>query len=139
MKTTREDYMRTIYAIHEGLDDPSTGVKSSDVAQELTISRASVSEMLKKLAEQNFIRWERYGKIHFTNKGLSFAQKVMYIHRVIEVFLVDVLNVPLDEVHEEAHRLEHAFSYETVKRLDTFLKNPSTSPSSKEIPVPTKK
>ncbi len=135
MKATTEDYMRTIYAIREGLADPSTGVKSSDVAEQLKISRASVSEMLKKLATEQYIRWERYKKIHFTKKGLHFAQKVMYVHRVIEVFLVDILNVPLEFVHEEAHRLEHAFSYETVKRLDRFLQNPSTSPSKKEIPM----
>lgn len=135
MKATYEDYMRTIYGLYEDLEDKTQGVRLTDVAEKMNISKPSVSEMLRKLLELNYIKWEKYGKIFFTKKGKEFAMKVMHIHRVIEVFLVDVLKVKLDEVHEEAHRLEHAFSYSTIKKLDFFLKNPKISPTKKKIPV----
>jgi DtxR family Mn-dependent transcriptional regulator len=100
----------------------------------LKITRPSVSGMLKKLAEKNFIKFKPYSKIFFTSKGLKEAQRVMHNHRVIEVFLKKILKYDLSKVHEEAHRLEHAFSEDSINGLDKFLNNPTRSPSGYDIP-----
>ncbi len=130
-KVSVEDYLRTLYHLYE---KDKKGVMSKDLAKELKISKPSVSEMLKKLMKSGFIKFEPYSDIYFTKKGLRKAKEIMHSHRVIEVFLSKVLKYELPKVHDEAHRLEHAFSAESIKRLDKFLKNPSISPSGKKIP-----
>ncbi|MBU0980077.1 MAG: metal-dependent transcriptional regulator [Nanoarchaeota archaeon] len=134
MNVSTEDYLRTLYAIYEKLKDKSEGLRSIDVAKELGISKPSVSAMIKKLISMNYLKAKPYSKIHFTRKGLKEALRVMHNHRVIEVFLRDILGYGLTKVHEEAHRLEHAFSEESIKRLDKFLKHPKKSPYGMKIP-----
>lgn len=133
MNVSVEDYMRTLYGIYErqGFKE---GIKSIDVADEMQISKSSVSQMFNKLKDLKLIKRDAYSKVSFTKDGLKEAKRVMHNHRVIEVFLKDVLDYELSKVHEEAHRLEHAFSEESIKRLDRFLQNPTRSPSGKNIP-----
>ena len=108
-----EDYLRTMYYLYE--KDKAKGIRSVDIAKELKISKPSVSEMVRKLAKKGLIRANPYSDIFFTDKGLKEAKIVMHNHRIIEVFLKDVLDYNLNKVHEEAHRLEHAFSEESIK------------------------
>ena len=128
MEKSQEDYLRVMYLIYEKQIDKSLGIKSIDISKELKVSKPSVSEMLKKLAKMGFVRSKPYSNIFFTNNGLKQARKITHNHRVIEVFLNKTLNYDLAKVHEEAHRLEHAFSEESIKRLDKFLKNPKVCP-----------
>ena len=88
----------------------------------------------KKLSREKAIRVEPYSKIKLTNKGLAEAKRIMHNHRVIEVFFRKILNYDMAKIHEEAHKLEHAFSEESMRRLDDFLKNPKRSPYGKSIP-----
>ena len=125
---SQEDYLRAMYLIYEKQADKSLGIKSIDISKELNVSKPSVSEMIKKLAKMGFIRSKPYSNIFFTNNGLREARKITHNHRVIEVFLKEVLKYNLKGVHEEAHKLEHAFSQESIKRLDKFLKNPKVCP-----------
>ena len=129
-----EDYLRTAYSLYEQEGNNTQGVKSIDLAKELKISKPSVSEMIRKLVEKGFVTAKPYSNIFFTDKGLKEAKRVMHNHRVIEVFLKDLLRYDSSKVHEEAHRLEHAFSEESIKRLDKFLKHPKKSPLGKPIP-----
>ena len=131
---SKEDYLRTMYGLYEKLDSKEEGITSVNIAKELKITRPSVSGMLKKLAENGYIKFTPYSKIFFTSKGLKEAQRVMHNHRVIEVFLKKILKFDLSKVHEEANILEHAFSEESIKRLDKFLNNPTRSPHGCEIP-----
>jgi len=131
-RKSTENYLRTIYYLYE--KDKSKGIRSIDIAKELNISKPSVSEMVKKLIKKDFIKSNPYSNIFFTKKGLKEARRVMHNHRIIEVFLKDILNYDLSNVHEEAHKLEHAFSKESIKRLDKFLNNPKKSPFGKKIP-----
>ena len=131
---SREDYLRTMYDLYERIDNKGDGIRSVDVAEALNITKPSVSGMLRKLAKDGFIKMEPYSNIFFTNKGLKESRRIMHNHRVIEVFLKRILNYDLAKVHEEAHRLEHAFSEESIKRLDNFLNNPKRSPYGYEIP-----
>lgn len=136
---SKEDYLRTVYYLHEKLDCKEKGVRSVDIAKNLNITRPSVSAMLKKLAKSSHIKYKPYSNIFFTGKGLKEAKRVMRNHRVIEVFLKKILKYDLSKVHEEAHRLEHAFSEESIKRLDEFLNHPTRSPYGYEIPPETRK
>jgi DtxR family Mn-dependent transcriptional regulator len=134
MNISLEDYMRTIYALYEELPIKEEGIKSTDIATAMGVSKPSVSSMIRKLTELGFIEAEPYSRIHLTTIGLKEARRIMHKHRVIEVFLCDVLGFGKEEVHDEAHRLEHAFSDETLKRLDKHLQKPGSSPLGKKIP-----
>lgn len=131
---SKEDYLRTIYSLYENQKDKSKGLRAVEIAKILNISKPSVSDMIKKLIKEGCVKAKPYSNIFFTKKGLKEAKKVMHNHRVIEVFLKEVLNYDLRKVHEEAHRLEHAFSEESIKRLDRFLGNPKRSPYGRLIP-----
>ena len=134
MNISVEDYLRTMYALYEKQGGKSKGIKSVDLAKELGISKPSVSSMIRKLTKLQYLKAKPYSKIHFTRKGLEKARLIMHNHRVIEVFLKDVLGYDISKVHQEAHRLEHAFSEGSIKRLDKFLGNPKRSPYGYSIP-----
>ncbi|MBT7392399.1 metal-dependent transcriptional regulator, partial [archaeon] len=122
MNITIENYLQTMYYLFE--KDTNKGIKSIDIAKELKISRPSVSAMVKKLAKEGYLIADKYSKIFLTELGKKEARKLMHKHRVIEVFLVDVLGHDISRVHEEAHKLEHAFSDESIEKLDLLLNNP---------------
>lgn len=134
MNISTEDYLRTIYSLYEEQEDKSTGIKSINIAKELKISKASVSSMVKKLIFKKYLKAKPYSDIYFTKKGLKEAKRIMHNHRVIEVFLKNILNCDIKRIHKEAHRLEHTFSEYTIRKLDKFLNNPKFSPMGKEIP-----
>lgn len=130
MYVSKEDYLRVMYELYEKEDC----IKSVDIAFILKVTKSSVSQMIKKLANERLIITKPYSKIKFTSKGLKKAKQLMHNHRVIEVFLKDILKYDIKKVHEEAHKLEHAFSEDSIERLDKFLKNPKISPHGKVIP-----
>lgn len=132
MDISKEDYLRAIYIIRENSGQEL--IKSVDIAKELKITKPSVSAMIKKLIVEGYIKKKPYSKIKLTKKGQNKAIRITHKHRVIEVFLKEVLGYKLDYVHQEAHRLEHAFSDESIKRLDNYLKNPKVSPHGRLIP-----
>ena len=134
MRISEEDYLKTVFDLYERLEDESTGIKASDIAKELNVTKPSVSAMIRKLVKTEYIRAEPYSKIHLTKKGMEKARTLAHNHRVIEVFLTRVLGRDISEVHREAHLLEHAFSDKSVKQLYKILKSPSESPYGKRIP-----
>ena len=142
-RTSKEDYLRCIYFLYErskNSNNNDAGIKSVDLSKELNVTKPSVSEMIKKLSSKGYVEAKPYSNIFLTKKGFNEAKKVMHNHRVIEVFLKNVLKYEINKphkkskIHEEAHKLEHAFSEESIKRLDSFLKDPKKSPYGKEIP-----
>lgn len=129
---SREDYLREIYSLSEKSTDGA--VSSVDIAQRLGISKAAVSKMLGRLRDEKLVRMTPYSRIEFTRKGRQAAAKVIFKHRIIEVFLVEVLHVDRKNIHEEAHALEHAFSDRTIRKLALFLGNPKMCPCGHDIP-----
>ena len=123
-----EDYLRAIYLIYEKQTDKSPGIKSVDIAKELKVSKPSVSEMVKKLAKKGLVSSKPYSNIFLTEKGMKEARRITHSHRLIEFFLKNILGCKKEEVHEYAHKLEHAFSEDLIKKLDNFLKNPRVCP-----------
>jgi len=131
IKQSQEDYLRAMYRAWERNNKI---IHSVDIVTELKISKPAVSEMLKKLDKEGYIKMPPYSDITFTKKGLQTAKKLTFKHRVIEIFLRDVLDCPARDIHHEAHKLEHAFSDRAAKRLAKFLQHPQTCPGGKTIP-----
>jgi DtxR family Mn-dependent transcriptional regulator len=133
MNITIENYLQTMYYLFE--KDTTKGIKSIDIAKELKISRPSVSVMIRKLAKEGYLIADKYSKIFLTDLGKKEAKKIMYKHRIIEVFLTETLGYKdIKRIHDEAHKLEHSFSDESVKRLDTLMNHPKMTISGKPIP-----
>ena len=126
----REDYLRGLYILEEEKGE----LKSIDLAHYLNVSKPSVSEMVKELGREGLISYKKYSKLKFTQKGRSIAQKLTSKHRLIELFLRKVLKIGPRNVHQEAHRLEHAFSDESIRKIRGMLGNPKKDPHGKPIP-----
>jgi len=132
-KATVEDYLKTMYILYEQQKDKQEGIKSVEIAKIMKIKKPSVSAIVRKLEKQGFIQTKPYAPVFFTTKGLKEAIRITHNHRLIEYFLREILKGDLKNIHREAHRLEHAFSEATIRRLDEFLGNPKTSPYGKRI------
>lgn len=132
MKTAnREDYLRAIYCLNESKPG---GIKSIDIVKYLKVSKPAVSEMLKKLKKEKWIKMEPYSEISFTSEGFQEARKLTFKHRVVELFLKETLKCDDKETHEGAHKIEHAISDDVAKKLANFLKNPKICPCGNKIP-----
>jgi DtxR family Mn-dependent transcriptional regulator len=89
--------------------------------------------MAKELNKEGLISYKKYSKLKFTSKGRKIAQKLTSKHRLIELFLKKILKIQSKKIHEEAHRLEHAFGDESIRSLRRLLHNPKTDPHGKPI------
>ena len=89
---------------------------------------------MKGLNKEGLVSYEKYSPIKLSEKGKQIAENLTSKHRLIEIFLKKILKVDSASIHEEAHRLEHAFSNESIIKLKKFLGNPKTDPHGKPIP-----
>lgn len=126
---TREDYVRAIHCLGE----QGVQVRIIDIARYLLLARSTVSERVHDLERARLIKTNRSGGITLTTRGHGLAEKLTYKHRLIEVFLHTVLDIPSSDIHAEAHKLEHAFSDKVIERLAKFLGNPDVDPHGKKI------
>lgn len=127
---SKEDYLRGMYHLLEEKNE----VKSVDLARYLDVTKPSVSEMLQELGKEGLIDYKRYAKLKLTQRGYKIAERLTSKHRIIETFLKDILKISLENIHEEAHRLEHAFSDESIGKIRRLLGNPKEDPHGKPIP-----
>ena len=125
-----EDYLKAVYSLNERGGSAST----NDLARALDIQPASVSGMIRRLAEDGLLEHEPYRGVRLTAAGSREALKILRRHRIIESFLVQRLGYPWDDVHEEAERLEHAASDTLIDRMADALGNPVTDPHGAPIP-----
>jgi DtxR family Mn-dependent transcriptional regulator len=125
-----EEYLEAVYR----LEREGPGVTTSGLAAELGVAAASVSGMLKKLAEGGYLEYRARGEAKLTPLGLAVGVRVMRRHRLAEVFLTELLGMPWDEVHDEACRLEHAISAAVEARLVAVLGDPKVCPHGHPIP-----
>jgi DtxR family Mn-dependent transcriptional regulator len=129
--STKEDYLRAIYILQE---KTKGNLRTTQVAKVLNLNKSTVSERLQELKEQKLIAPGSYVSVTLTAAGYRMAKKLTYKHRMIEVFLNKVLKVPKSQVHGEAHKLEHAFSDSTIKKLAHYLGKPKRDPHGSLIP-----
>ena len=125
-----EDYLKLIYELQE-LGEAAT---NSTLAAWLEIAPASVTSMIKRLSKLDLVDYKPYGGCRLTSKGERLALKIVRYHRLIESFLTEVLGVPWDRVHKEAHQLEHAISEYLAERIANMLGDPAKDPHGHPIP-----
>ncbi|MDX1420648.1 MAG: metal-dependent transcriptional regulator [Rubricoccaceae bacterium] len=126
-----EDYLKTIYEIGRG-----EAVGTSALAEALGLTPASVTGMVKKLAEMNLADHEPYRGVALTAAGRRIAVEVIRHHRLVETYLHEALGVPWDEVHAEAEKWEHVLSEALEARMDEVLGHPTNDPHGAPIPTP---
>lgn len=126
-----EDYVRTIY----GLSERGSSVTNTTLTSRLGLSPSSVSGMITKLAQLGLVTHERYRSVELTTTGRRLACDVLRRHRLLEQFLVEVLDYTWDEVHQEADALEHAVSDELIEHIAGKLGHPTHDPHGDPIPT----
>lgn len=126
-----EDYLKAVYGLSEGGEAAST----SAIADALAVQPASVTGMVKRLAESGLVEHIPYRGVRLTTRGTREALKVLRRHRIIETYLCERLGYAWEEVHEEAERLEHAASDRLVEKLAEALHSPSHDPHGAPIPT----
>lgn len=130
LSQTAEDYLKEIYK----LESEHGRATTSALAASLGVSPPSVTSMLKKLAALKLAVHERYRGVTLTVAGRKAAVEVIRHHRLLEQYLSETLGMPIDEVHAEADRLEHAISEELEARIDETLGFPTHDPHGDPIP-----
>ena len=125
-----EDYLKAIYL----LSQDGKKVATSRLAENLECSAASVTNMLQKLASLKLVEYQPYQGVDLTEAGTRVSLEVIRHHRLIELYLKEVLGYTWDKVHAEAEELEHVISEELEERIDKALGYPTRDPHGHPIP-----
>ena len=131
-----QDYVKTIYALQEEQRPVSNGALKTRLSEIEPRSAAAVTEMIQSLVKLNLVHYAPYQGVELTEMGERVALEVIRHHRLLELYLYEALGVPLDEVHAEAERLEHALSASLAERIAERLGQPQFDPHG--APIPTK-
>ena len=131
LTTAVQDYLKQIYKLQARYGRAST----SAIAERMDVTPASVSGMLRKLARLGLIDHHRYHGVRLTAAGERAAMEMVRRHRLLEEFLSRRLGLPIDALHAEADRLEHALSAELEMRIDETLGYPTHDPHGDPIPT----
>jgi DtxR family Mn-dependent transcriptional regulator len=124
-----EEYVEGIYRLQQEVDRVYTG----EVAKYMCVSAGSVTAMIKKLAEAGLVEHTPYQGIRLTPFGEKVAKQLTRAHRIIERFLVDNLELPWNDVHELACKLEHYISEDIIDRIDEKMGHPTSCPHGNPI------
>ena len=127
-----EDYLKAVYSLTEREESAST----SALADVLDVQPASVTGMVKRLAECGYLEHARYRGVRLTQAGSREALRIIRRHRILETYLHMHLGYSWDDVHPEAERLEHAASDALIDRMAAILEHPSHDPHGAPIPTP---
>ncbi|MDX1502671.1 MAG: metal-dependent transcriptional regulator [Thermoanaerobaculia bacterium] len=130
--STVEDYLKAIL-LQEGKSD-SDLVTMGQIAAALDVAPGTVTAMVKTLASSDLVSYEPYSGVALTDAGRRLALHVLRRHRLVELFLVEVMGMSWSEVHIEAERLEHVISERLLERMDEMLGSPSVDPHGDPIP-----
>ena len=133
LSQSMENYIKTI---HE-LQQESEWVSTSALARRLSHTPASVTNMIKKLAapELSLLEYVPYKGARLTSVGEKVALEIIRHHRLIELYLAEVMGIPWDEVHDEAEKIEHVISEDVEDRMAAALGNPTIDPHGSPIPT----
>ncbi|MEZ5316299.1 MAG: metal-dependent transcriptional regulator [Vicinamibacterales bacterium] len=133
---TVENYLKTIYLEQSAVGmAPDALVPMGRLSGALGVVPGTATTMMKTLAESGLVHYEPYMGVRLTPAGEKLAGLVLRRHRLIELFLVEVLGMNWSEVHDEAEQLEHAVSERLVERIDDMLGRPQVDPHGDPIPT----
>jgi DtxR family Mn-dependent transcriptional regulator len=127
-----EDYLKAIHFLQ--LTDKK--VSTSAIAERLGVAQASVTGMIKKMAEMRLVEHSPYQGVELTPAGEKIALEIIRHHRLLELYLAAAMGYSWDKVHDEAEKLEHVISEEFEDKIDEFLGRPTADPHG--APIPTK-
>ena len=134
--STVENYLKAIYVGESHLAGEQTLVPMGQLATALGIAPGTATTMVKALAESGLVTYEPYNGVRLTGAGEKLAARVLRRHRLIELFLVQVMGMKWDEVHDDAEQLEHVVSDRLIERIDDMLGRPTHDPHGDPIPGP---
>lgn len=126
-----EDYLKAIYI----LETEGDGATTTNIAEILDISSASVTNMLKRLAGMNLIEHKSYKGATLTEAGKKIALEILRHHRLLELYLKEIMGYSWDEVHDEAEKLEHHISEQFEDKIAELLDHPTHDPHGDPIPT----
>lgn len=127
---TIEDYLKAIYMLQE-----ETTATTTDIARRMSVSPASATSMMKRLAKMGLVKHQHYQGVTLTKSGKKIALEIVRHHRLLELYLSEIMGLPLDTVHDEAERLEHHISEEFEDRMAELLGHPTHDPHGHPIPT----
>jgi DtxR family transcriptional regulator, Mn-dependent transcriptional regulator len=133
--STVENYLKAIYQGQLLLADGETLVPMGQVASSLGVTPGTATTMVKALAESGLVDYEPYSGVRLSAAGETLAGLVLRRHRLVELFLVQVMGMSWAEVHEEAEHLEHVVSERLIERMDVMLGHPTHDPHGDPIPT----
>ncbi len=131
VNATVEDYLRSLYR----LEARNGKASNTELAKDLNVSAAAVTDMVRRLADQGLLEYRPYQGAKLTKTGMDIATGITRRHRLWEVFLIKYLGFAWDQVHALADQLEHISSEELIDRLDQFLGCPTHDPHGDPIPT----
>ena len=126
-----EDYLKAIYHVSQ---TTSGAVATTRIAKQIGAKPSSVTDMFKKLSDQELVKYQKYQGVSLTSEGVKTALRIIRKHRLWESFLVSHLNFNWDEVHQVAEQLEHIQSEKLTNELERFLDYPTHDPHGDPIP-----
>lgn len=133
--STVENYLKAIFIGESLLPSEQRLVPMGQLASSMGVAPGTATTMVKALAESGLAEYEPYNGVRLTGAGSRLAALVLRRHRLIELFLVQMLGMNWDEVHEEAELLEHVVSDRLIERIDDMLGRPEVDPHGDPIPT----
>lgn len=133
--STVENYLKAIYVGETQLVAGQKLVPMGQLATALGIAPGTATTMVKALAESGLVSYEPYNGVRLTGAGEKLAARVLRRHRLIELFLVQVMGMNWDEVHDDAEQMEHVVSDRLIERIDEMLGRPEFDPHGDPIPT----
>ncbi|MEO7083549.1 MAG: metal-dependent transcriptional regulator [Gemmatimonadaceae bacterium] len=133
--STVEDYLKTLYAVHQSSGE-ATNVPIGRLASAMGVVPGTATSMMKALADAGLVEYASRAGVRLSPRGEQLALHVLRRHRIVELFLVEVLGLDWSVVHEEADLLEHAISDRVLEKLDLLLGSPRFDPHGDPIPTP---
>jgi DtxR family Mn-dependent transcriptional regulator len=119
-----QEYLESIYWLYEsGIDRTQ-----ANLARALQVSQPSASEMLKRMSDEELVSRDDHKLIHFTPRGREVAERIVARHRLVEAYLVKVMGIPWDDVHEEAHAMELSISPRLEAKMLEMIGDIKTCP-----------
>src|SRR5437764_1618180 len=134
--STVENYLKAIYLGQSSLTGGERLVSMGHIAAALGVAPGTTTTMVKALAESGLAEYEPYSGVRLTAAGEKLAGLVLRRHRLVELFLVQVMGMSWAEVHDEAEQLEHVVSERLIDRIDEMLGRPTHDPHGDPIPNP---
>ena len=132
--TSKEDYLKAIWTLSERETTGRNYAATKDLAKRLNVSPSAVSRMLKQMQTQKLVSHTPYFGVSLTDRGRQVALHIVRRHRLIELFLTQILKFSPHAVHDEAERLEHYVSDEFESKIDELLGFPDKCPHGSPIP-----